>query len=41
MNNNEYDVSNYTDEELYSILDLPTTTPSDSELEGAIIQKIQ
>jgi hypothetical protein len=41
MNNNEYDVSNYTDEELYSILDLQTSSPTDSELEGAIIQKIQ
>jgi hypothetical protein len=39
MNQSEYDISEYTDKELYDILDL--VNPSDRELEAKILMKIR
>jgi hypothetical protein len=39
MPNSEYDISEYTDKDLYDILDL--VNPSDRELEAKILMKIR
>lgn len=41
MTDQQYKIENYTDQELYTILELSSNTPTDGELEARIIQMIQ